>query len=381
MSRPSVPFVDVPAMMAAYGDRLESAVVDVIRSGQFINGPQVTQLEERLAARTGVPHAIACSSGTVAQQLLLMALGVGPGDEVLVPDFTFIATAEAVATVGATPVFVDVDRSTFTLDPQAVREAMGPKVKAVVAVSLFGQCAAMEELEALCDEFGVWFLEDAAQSLGARLGDRESGSFGKASFTSFYPSKPLGGIGDGGMVFTSDPRLARRLKLVREHGQTGRHFHETMGMNGRLDTLQAAALLVKVDRFDEEVEMRRAAARRYDEALGDWMHTPVMAPGRYSSYAQYTLRMQDSTDRESLVEHLASCGVPTAVHYPRPVHTQPSLQPYIDRSVPTPVTAWLCERVVSLPLSAYISHEDQDRVIAAVLAWAQSGRAAAAGSH
>ena len=380
VQRRPVPFVDVPAMMRVHGENVEKAIADVVRSGMFINGPKVSELEERLAEYVGVRHAIACGSGTDAQQLALMALGVGPGDEVLVPDFTFIATAEAVANVGATPVMVDVDPLTFTMDPVAARAAMTPRVKAIVPVSLFGQTAAMDVFEAMAEEFGVHCIEDACQSLGARLGDRRSGSFGTAGFTSFYPSKPLGGIGDGGMVFTDDDDLAERIRLVREHGQVGRHEHAVLGVNSRLDALQAAALLVKLDTFPREVELRRACAERYDTALTDVVRTPFIAPGRFSSYAQYTIRLGDAGSRDVFCEHLSELEVPTALHYPRPVQTQVSLQRVIQRRVPTPVTAELCDTVISLPLSAYMEIDDQERVIEAVHSWAETGdRAAAAG--
>lgn len=380
MQKHSVPFVDVPAMMRVHGENIETALTEVVRSGQFINGPKVVELEERLATRIGVAHAVACGSGTDAQQLVLMALGIGPGDEVIVPDFTFIATAEAVANVGATPVMVDVDPDTFTLDPEAVRRAMTPRVRAIVPVSLFGQPAALDVFEDLAEEFDVHCIEDACQSLGARLGDRESGGFGTAGFTSFYPSKPLGGIGDGGMVFTNDASLARHLRLLREHGQVGRHEHELIGINSRLDALKAAALLVKESAFTGEVEMRRAHARRYDEALSGAVKTPQIASGRYSSYAQYTLCMPDAETRDHFVAYLAASGVPTALHYPRPVHTQESLQRVIRRLQPTPVTEQLCQGVISLPLSAYMTEEDQAQVIEAVLAWVREGSAAAASS-
>ncbi len=380
MSRTPVPFVDVPAMMRVHGEKLERALAEVVRSGQFINGPQVAELEKRMAARIGVRHAISCGSGTAAEQILLMALDIGPGDEVILPDFTFIATAEAVASVGATPVMVDVDPRTFCLDPDAVREAMGPRVKAIVPVSLFGQTAEMDRLEALAAEFGVHCLEDACQSLGARYQGRASGSFGTAGFTSFYPSKPLGGIGDGGMVLTDDRELAERIRLIREHGQVGRHEHRILGVNSRLDTLQAAALLVKEELFDSEVEMRRAHAHRYDHALDCVVTTPFVFERGYSSYAQYTVRVADREAREGMIAHLQLLQIPTALHYPRPIHTQESLRPYLRREVETPVTQELCDTVLSLPLSAYMSQEDQDRVIEAVFDWAHLGEDAAAAS-
>ncbi|HEX9640108.1 MAG TPA: DegT/DnrJ/EryC1/StrS family aminotransferase [Candidatus Krumholzibacteria bacterium] len=375
-----VPFVDVPATMRVHGPALEAALAQVIRSGAFINGPKVQELELALAERVGVKYAVACGSGTAAEQLLLMALEIGPGDEVAVPDFTFIATAEAVAAVGATPVCVDVDPLTFTIDPDSLRAAIGPKMRAVVPVSIFGQPAQFEVIEAICREYDLLLLEDACQSLGASRHGRASGAFGVAGFTSFYPSKPLGGIGDGGMVFTDDELLAERVRSRREHGHEGRHRHRVLGLNSRLDALQAVALLVKLRTFDEEVEMRNAAARRYDEALSDVLAIPHIAEGNHSSYAQYTVRAESAQARSSLSDHLLTRGIPTAVHYPQPVHTQASMQSYIERWVDTPVTGEICSTVVSLPLSAYISKTDQDRVIAAVRSWSAVGRAALSSS-
>jgi len=372
-----IPFVDVPATMRVHGEALKEALAEVIRSGAFINGPQVTQLEDSLAEYLGVAHAVACGSGTAAEQLLLMALEIGPGDEVIVPDFTFIATAEAVTAVGATPVCVDVDAETFTMDPESLEAAMGPKVRAVIPVSLYGQCADYEPIEEICQRYEVHCIEDACQSLGASRNGRMSGSFGTAAFTSFYPSKPLGGIGDGGMVFTDDEMLASRVRSRREHGHVGRHRHRVLGLNSRLDTLQAAGLLVKLRTFDKEVEQRNEAARKYDEALSHLLAVPPIAAGNRSSYAQYTVRLGSAAERISLIEHLAAQGVPTAIHYPQPVHSQESLADSIQRKPETPVTSQLCEVVVSLPLSAYISEINQSRVIEAVLEWGRLDRAAA----
>ncbi len=362
--------------MRVHGPALEAALAEVVRSGRFIGGPKVEELQSRLAALVGVEHAVACGSGTDAEELLLMALGIGPGDEVLLPDFTFMATAEAVTMVGATPVCVDVDPETFTLSPEAVRAAMGPRVRAIIPVSLFGQPADLHALEAIASDYGVALLEDACQSFGAQLDGRPSCSFGLAGFTSFYPSKPLGGLGDGGMIFTRDGELAARLRSYREHGQAGHHYHLHLGVNSRLDALQAAALLVKLESFEQEVELRREAAQRYDAALACAVSTPRIRPGRFCTYAQYTVRVPKGR-RDRLVEHLTASGVPTAIHYPRPLHTQPSLVGVLRRIPPTPVVEELCQTVVSLPFSAYMAQHDQERVIASVLSWAELARAAA----
>lgn len=375
MDRP-IPFVDVEAQMRAHGPALAAAFARVLGSGRFIGGPVVEELESRLAGLLGVPHAVACNSGTDAEHLLLVALGIGPGDEVIVPDFTFMATAEAVAMAGAVPVCVDVDPDTFTLDPAAVRRAMGPRVRAIVPVSLFGHPAALDTLERLADEHQVLLLEDACQSFGARWRGRPSGSFGHASFTSFYPSKPLGGLGDGGMAFTRDADLAARLRLLRDHGAAGPHLHTALGMNSRLDALQAAALLVKLEAFEGELRQRREAAHRYDTALGGAVAVPVCHPEAFAIYAQYTVRMPEPTMRQRLIEHLASDGIPAAVHYPRPLHAQPALSGVLDRRPPTPVAERLAATVLSLPLSAHLAPADQERVIASVLSWAETARSA-----
>ena len=376
----AIPFVDVRAHMRVHGPALEAALIEVVRSGQFINGPQVAKLEDELRRRVGVQYAIACGNGTDAEKLLMLALGIGPGDEVVVPDFTFIATAEAAALVGAKIVTVDVDPISFTMDPQALRRAMSPRVRAVVPVSLFGHPADFAALQAICDSHGVPLLEDACQSLGGSRAGRQSGSFGLAAFTSFYPSKPLGGVGDGGMIFTDDEALALRLRSLREHGHSGRHRHHLLGLNSRLDTLQAAAMLVKLRTFETEVALRQEAARRYDQALAEYVITPEIAADASSSYAQYTIRLENAHAREALVAHLHEVGVPTAIHYPQPVHTQDSLRDHLADAQPAPVTRELCETVVSLPLSAYMAVGDQERVIEGIRVWAKRMRPATA-SH
>ncbi len=366
---PTVPFVDLQSLLRRQKEELRAALEEVLDSGRFIGGPKVEELEESLAALVDVPFAVACSSGTVAEQLLLMALEIGPGDEVLVPDFTFAATVEAVLLVGATPVFVDVDPLTFTMDPDAARRAMGPQVKAVIPVSLFGQPARLGIFERWCAEEGIVMLEDACQSLGAREGERRSGSFGTAAFTSFYPAKPLGGLGDGGMIFTGDGELAERVRRLRHHGEIGHHLHGEMGTNARLDALQCAALLVRLRSFPEEMQWRQRAAERYEDELGDRFQTPGLLEGVVSSWAQYTLRLPDRARRDAFQDFLRRRGIPTVVHYPQPLHTQPGLKRHRVRTEPTPATEQLCAQVVSLPISADIRRGDQDRVIAAALDW------------
>jgi UDP-2-acetamido-2-deoxy-ribo-hexuluronate aminotransferase len=369
-ARHPVPFLDMKALLEAQGPQLRKALLEVLESGRFIGGPKVGALEGTLARLVGVDHAVAVSSGTVAEHLLLLAEGIGPGDEVLVPDFTFAATAEAVILCGATPIFVDVEPETFSMDLDAAKAALSSRVRAVVPVSLFGHPAYLSEFESFTREHGLIMIEDTCQSLGAREAERASGSFGRAAYTSFYPAKPLGGLGDGGMIFTRDLELAERLARMRHHGEIGHHLHGEMGTNARLDALQCAALLVRAESFPEEIARRDELARRYSESLRDAVKVPRVREACSSTWAQYTLTLGGLEERERFQAHLRERGVPTVVHYPRPLHEQPSMQAHLGRTVPTPVTEDLCRRVVSLPLSAYMDPGDQDRVIEAVRSWA-----------
>jgi len=367
---PRLPFLDLQAMLVPQKEELRQALLEVLDSGRFIGGAKVAQLEETLAAFVGVKHAVACTSGTVAEQLLLMALGIGRGDEVLVPDFTFAATAEAVLLAGASPVFVDVEPETFTMDPQAVRAALTDRVKAVVAVSLFGHPARLAELEAVCEERGIALLEDACQSLGARSPTRMSGAFGRAAFTSFYPAKPLGGLGDGGMIFCEDGELADALRRLRQHGEVGHHLHQELGTNARLDALQCAALLVRSRAFPDELQMRQRIAERYCEALDGAVEVPRTREGCRSSWAQFTIQLAGAEQRAGFIQELDAGGIPTVVHYPHPLHIQAAFKDRCPRTLTTPVTESLCQRVVSLPFSARMKSSDQERVIRAVSTWA-----------
>jgi len=368
---PRLPFLDLQAMLAPQKEALRQALLEVLDSGRFIGGAKVGELEETLAEFVGTKHAVACTSGTVAEQLLFMALGIGRGDEVLVPDFTFAATAEAVLLAGARPVFVDVEPETFTMDPQAVRAALTDKVKAVVAVSLFGHPARLAELEALCDARGIVLLEDACQSLGAKSSTRMSGAFGRAGFTSFYPAKPLGGLGDGGMIFCEEDDLAETLRRLRQHGEVGHHLHQEPGTNARLDALQCAALLVRARAFPEELQLRQRVADRYSKGLSGAVELPHTREDCRSSWAQYTIRLPGEDQRASFVQELDEKGIPTVVHYPHPLHTQVAFKDRCPRTPATPVTEALCKRVVSLPFSARMKPGDQERVMRAVIAWAK----------
>jgi UDP-2-acetamido-2-deoxy-ribo-hexuluronate aminotransferase len=362
-----VQFIDLKAQYAKLQTEIDRRMRAVLTHGQFILGPEVEELETRLAARTGSQHCVACSSGTDALLIALMALGVGAGDEVITTPFTFVATVETIALLGATPVFVDIDPRTYNLDPTLLAAVITPRTKAVMAVSLYGQCAEMDAINAIAAERGIAVIEDAAQSFGATYKGRQSCNLSTIGCTSFFPSKPLGCYGDGGACFTDDEALATRMKQIRVHGQDRRYHHPLVGINGRLDTLQAAILLAKLDAFDSEVQLRARLGAAYSEQLRDLVKTPYVEPHNTSVYAQYTVQVQD---RENFLKRLQADGIPTAVHYPVPLHLQPAFaKPGCGRgSFPLAETA--ADHVVSLPLHPYLTEEDQQKVIAAVRACA-----------
>ena len=328
-------------------------------------GPEVAELEKKLATRTGSKHCIACSSGTDALLIALMALGVGRGDEVVTTPFTFVATVETIALLGATPVYVDIDPRTYNLDPKLLGKAITPRTKAVVAVSLYGQCADMDAINAVAEEHGVAVIEDAAQSFGATYKGRQSGNLSTIGCTSFFPSKPLGCYGDGGACFSNDEALATRMKQIRVHGQDRRYHHALVGINGRLDTLQAAVLLGKLEVFDHEVELRAEVGAAYSEQLQDVVTTPYIEPHNTSVFAQYTIHVED---RKAFLERLQAEKVPTAVHYPIPLHLQPAFATAECGAGSFPQAEEAAAHVVSLPMHPYLSEKDRQRVVAVVRA-------------
>lgn len=369
MSAP-VAFVDLAAQRRALGPGLDEAMARVLAHGRYVLGPEVTELEAALAARAGVARAVSCASGTDALLLVLLAHRVGPGDAVLVPTFTFAATAGAVALTGATPVFLDVLGDTANLDADtiapaaAVARAAGLVPRGIIPVDLYGQPADHDEIAKQADAEGLWVLADAAQSFGAAYGDRPVGALAGATATSFFPSKPLGAYGDGGAVLTDDTDRADLLVSLREHGR-GEHRYdiERIGLNGRLDTLQAAVLLQKLTLFDAELAARAEVAARYEALLGDLVLTPHLAVGRTSTWAQYTIRVPG---RDAVAEALGREGVPTAVHYPVPLHRQ---RAYVGAGLaggPLGVSERLSTEVLSLPLHPYLTRSDQARVADAV---------------
>ena len=351
-----VPFCDLAAQLNKYRSEMERAIVNVVESTEFINGPAVSELEEDLSQFTGVPHTLTCSSGTDALLLPMMAWGIGPGDEVIVPAFTFIATASMVAFLGAKPVFVDIEPVTFTINPEKIEEKITSHTKAIIAVSLYGQCADMDAINAIAARYGIHVIEDAAQSFGATYKGRRSCSLSEVATTSFFPAKPLGGYGDGGAVFTSDGKLAETMGFIKNHGQIKRYNHKYVGINGRMDTLQAAIVNVKLRHFEEELELRQKAADAYTERLSGLVKTPVVLAHNTSSWAQYTIRLEIH-NRDAVQAVLKEKGIPTAVHYPIPLVKQEAFKPYSDGSE-YPVSDNLSRRVLSLPMHALLTENE-----------------------
>jgi dTDP-4-amino-4,6-dideoxygalactose transaminase len=367
-----IPFIDVGAQRRRLGRAIDDAIARVLGHCQFIMGPEVAALETELAAYCGAGHALTCSSGTDALVLALMAWQVGPGDAVICPAFTFTATAEVVALVGAVPVFADVAESSFNLDPESCARAVatarkaGLRPRAVIPVDMFGQPADHEAIAALAAAEQLLVLDDAAQAFGASYRNRRIGTLAPATATSFFPAKPLGCYGDGGAVFTDDDELAAVMRSIRSHGE-GSHRYDCarIGINGRFDTIQAAILSEKLKIFPDEVAARQAVARRYSDALADLVTVPRLAEHTTSVWAQYTIRLAPGT-RETFAAALKARGVPTAVYYPLPLNRQEAYRRYPVAEGGVPVSERLCEEVISLPMHAYLDAQSQDRVIAAV---------------
>ena len=354
-----IPFIDLAAQQDRLRERIEAGIARVLAHGQYILGPEVAELEERLAAYTGAANCITVANGTDALQIALMALGIGPGDEVITPGFSYIATAEAAVLLGAKVVYVDIDPATYNMDPARLEAAITPRTRAILPVSLYGQPADFEAINAIAARHGIPVIEDAAQSFGAVYRGRKSCNLSAIGCTSFFPSKPLGCYGDGGAVFTSDEALAKAIRQIARHGQEERYRHVRLGVNSRLDTLQAAVLLAKLDIFDEEIERRNEAAAVYVELLGD--AAPRVAQDRMSVWAQYTLR---SPERERIRARLSEAGIPTAVHYPAPLNKQPAVQ---DAGAHLPEGDRAAEEVFSIPMHPYLDRETQKRVVDGLL--------------
>lgn len=368
----AIPLIDIQAQQHRLPG-MEAALRQVLNHGKFIMGPEVAALENALAQRGGVANVISCANGTDALRLCMRALEVGPGDAVFMPAFTFAATAEAVAAVGAIPVFTDVDPVSFNIDPASLAAAIAMVKKAgdfqpkgIIPVDLFGQPADYAAIEDIAAEHGLWIVADAAQSFGASLNEKPCGSFGIAATTSFFPSKPLGCYGDGGAIFTNDDAMAAALRSLRMHGQ-GRHKYENVriGDNSRLDTLQAAVLLQKLSLFDDELARRQAVAERYASHLPWQVKPPALIPGAASAWAQYTIQ---SDNRDRLQAALKEQAIASAIYYATPLSHQPAYRDFPTPPAGTPVSDTLSNTVLSLPMHPYLSTRDQDRVIAAVRA-------------
>lgn len=367
-----IPFIDVGAQRRRLGTKIDDAVKRVLDHCQFINGPEVTTLEADLAAFCGAKHVVACASGTDALLMVLMAKGLGPGDAVLCPSFTFCATGEVVALTGATPVFVDVDETTFNMDVASLEKGIARarqlklNLKAVIPVDLFGLPADHDAIAAIAAREGLFVLDDAAQGFGGVYKGKRIGTQALASATSFFPAKPLGCFGDGGAIATDDANLAEVLRSVRVHGQGGDKYDNVrLGLTARLDTMQAAILIEKLKIFPDEIAARNRVAARYNRALADVAMVPRVPEGYESVWAQYTIRLKAGT-RDAFAARLREDGVPTAIYYPKPLHRQTAYKHYPVADGGLPVSDRLAEEVISLPMHAYIDEATQERIIKAV---------------
>lgn len=353
-------FIDLKAQQVRIKAQIDAAIQRVLAHGQYILGPEVNVLEEKLARYVGAKYCISCANGTDALQIAQMAFGIGPGDEVITPGFTYIATAETVALLGAKPVYVDIDPRTYNLDPKLLEAVITPRTKAIMPVSLYGQCADLDAINSIASKYGIPVIEDAAQSFGAIYKNKRSCNLTTIACTSFFPSKPLGCYGDGGAIFTNDDEIAAVLRQIARHGQDRRYHHIRVGVNSRLDTIQAAILLPKLEILDSEIQMRQQVAKYYDDQLAhaNVEATPYIEQDNVSVYAQYTIRIKD---RERVQIKLKEAGIPTAVHYPIPLNKQPAV------AAGGVNLLWgdaVAEQVISLPMHPYLSMPEQQSVIA-----------------
>lgn len=351
----NIDFANLQKHYLLYKEEIDAAVHAVMEKCNFIMGEEVIQLEEELAEYVGVKHAITCSSGTDALQLSLMAIDIAPGDEVITTPFTFIATAEMIAHLGAVPVFVDIDKATYNIDPSKIEAAITPKTKAIIPVSLYGQCADMDAINAIAAKHNLIVIEDGAQSFGATYKGKRSCALSDIGCTSFFPAKPLGCFGDGGAVFTDNDAFSEKIRSLRLHGQSKRYHHRYIGIGGRLDTIQAAVLLVKLRHYECDLSMRQAVAERYNALLAAQYATPYIAPERTSAYAQYSIRVQQ---REALQEKLKQAGIPTAVHYPMPLHLQECFGYLGYKSGDFPISEQVSNEIMSLPMNPFLDNNE-----------------------
>ena len=356
-------FIDLQAQYQQLKAEIDAGIARVLEHGQYILGPEVAELEEKLAAYTGAKYCISVANGTDALQIAQMALGIGPGDEVITPGFTYIATAETVALLGAKPVYVDVCPKTYNLDPAKLEAAITPKTKAIIPVSLYGQCADFDAINAIAAKHGIPVIEDAAQSFGASYKGRKSCNLSTIACTSFFPSKPLGCYGDGGAIFTNDDELAKVMRQIARHGQDRRYHHIRVGVNSRLDTLQAAILLPKLAVLDQEIAARQQAAQRYAQLFAAntaGIQTPHIESHNTSAWGQYTVQI---AQREAVQAVLQAQGIPTAVHYPIPLNKQPAVA---DAGAQLPIGDAIAQRVMSLPMHPYLDEVIQEQIATAL---------------
>jgi len=356
-----IDFIDLKTQQQRIRAALDERIATVLDHGQYILGPEVGQLEEALSSWTGA-HCVTCANGTDALQIALMGLGIGLGDEVITPGFAYIATAEAITLTGARPIYADIDPTTYTLDPVCVEALVSPRTRAIMPVSLFGQCADMDALTDIAERHHLAIIEDGAQSFGATYKNRPSCGLSTVACTSFFPSKPLGCYGDGGALFTRDAALAERLRQIARHGQDRRYHHLRLGMNSRLDTLQAAILLTKLEILKDEIALRHNVAAHYDTLLAQagMRCAPRIAAWNTSVYAQYTIR---STQRQTVQQRLQNVGIPTAVHYPLSLHHQPAVA---CREAVLPHSEQAAREVLSLPMHPYLSQRRQQMIVEAL---------------
>jgi UDP-2-acetamido-2-deoxy-ribo-hexuluronate aminotransferase len=358
----NLPFIDLKAQYAALKPSIDARIQRVLDHGQYIMGPEVKELEDKLAAYVGVKHCITVSSGTEALLIALMALDIKPGDEVITTPFTFAATVEVIVLLGAVPVYVDIEPDTCNLDARLIKAAITPRTRAIMPVSLYGQVCDIDEIKAVAAEHGhIPVIEDAAQSFGASYKGRKSCGLSTFGATSFFPSKPLGCYGDGGALFTDDDALAQAAREIRVHGQSARYTHTRVGVGGRMDTIQCAVVLAKLERFDWEIAQRLKIGARYQQLLADLpVERLAVRPDRDCVWAQFTLQVDD---RPGVQQRLSEAGIPTAIHYPKPLHRQPA---YARPDLHFPCAEAAAQRVMSLPMSADLSEEQQDAVVEAL---------------
>jgi dTDP-4-amino-4,6-dideoxygalactose transaminase len=361
--------VDTKSQYLKIKDRVDAAVLSVMESSQFIGGKMVNDFTNNLAKYHGSKHVIPCANGTDALQIAMMALGLKAGDEVITPSFTYIATVEVAALLGIKPIFVEVDKQTFCIDPKEIEKAITPKTKAIVPVHLYGHSADMEPILEIAKKHNLFIIEDNAQGIGIDyiFSDgtvKKTGTMGHIGCTSFYPSKNLGAFGDGGAMFTEDDALADMLKMIASHGQSRRYYHDVVGCNSRLDAMQAAVLDIKLEHLDEYIDARRKAANFYDEQFKDHpnIEIPFRAANNKHVFHQYTLILHD-TNRDALHQHLADKGIPSMIYYPVPAHRQKMFDAFGGNEFQLPVTDWLTERVISLPMHTELEESQQQLIV------------------